>query len=271
MLCRVLRVSRSGFYAWRTRPESTRVQEDRKLVKAIREAHEESYGVYGSPRVFKELKSRAWRVSRKRVARLMKAHGIRSQRKQRFVTTTDSRHACPVSGNLLQRDFSASGPNEKWASDLTYIRTGEGWLYLAVVLDLYSRKAVGWSTSSLLTADLATEAMRAALEQRNPPAGLIHHSDRGSQYASDEYQLLLTFNGILCSMSRKGDCWDNAVVESFFSSLKAELVHRHSWRTRREARNALFVYIEGFYNRRRRHSSLGDISPEEFEEQSVAA
>ena len=264
-MCEQLEVSRSGFYAWRERPESARQQEDTKLAEEVAQAHRDSRGTYGSPRVHAELKARGRKVSRKRVARLMKKQKLAARKKRRSVRTTNSHHSNPVAPNVLERDFSPDKPNSTWATDITYVWTGEGWLYLAVVLDLFSRMVVGWSMSEHIDTQLALGALEMALEGRQPPEGLIHHSDRGSQYASTEYRQALASRGIQCSMSRKGNCWDNAVVESFFSILKQELVYSTDFATRHQARSALFEYIEVFYNRKRRHSSLGYLSPVDFE------
>jgi putative transposase len=270
-MCEQLGVSRSGFYAWRERPESARQQQDKQLAEEVAQAHRDSRGTYGSPRVHAELRARGRRVSRKRVARLMGEQKLAARRRRRKVRTTDSNHTHPVAPNVLERDFSPDKPNSTWATDITYVWTGEGWLYLAVVLDLFSRMVVGWSMSEHIDTKLVRGALEMALEGRQPPQGLIHHSDRGSQYASAEYRQALACRGIECSMSRKGNCWDNAVVESFFSSLKMELVYLTDFVTRHHARSALFEYIEVFYNRRRRHSSLGYLSPMEYERTALPA
>jgi transposase InsO family protein len=236
--------------------------------------HAESRGRYGSPRVHAELHQRGQRIARKRVARLMRTAGLRARVRRRFRCTTDSKHAMAIKGNLLARRFAVSTPNAGWVSDITYLWTLQGWLYLAVVLDLFSRRVVGWSLSERLERGLALDALGMALKGRQPAGAMLHHSDRGSQYASHEYQQLLAAHGILSSMSRSGNCWDNAVAESFFATLKIELVYQTQWRTRQEARSALFEYIELFYNRQRRHSTLGYLSPSEFEQAhhvSVAA
>jgi transposase InsO family protein len=267
-MCKVLRVSRSGYYAWRRRPEPERRRTDRRLVHEIRDVHRTSRWTYGSPRVHAELRARKFRVGRNRVARLMKENGIRARRKRRFRRTTDSRHSLPVARNLVRRKFEAPAPNRIWAGDITYLWTSEGWMYLAVILDLFSRRVVGWATASHLKTDLTLEALEAAIVTRLPGAGLVHHSDRGIQYASGRYRAVLASRGITCSMSRKGDCWDNAVVESFFGTLETELVPDDGWTTRAEARRELFDYIEIFYNRQRRHSYLGYVSPASFEEEA---
>jgi len=262
-MCCQLGVSRSGYYAWAKRPESQRKKSDRELTAEVAAVHRESRGTYGSPRVHAELRARGRRVSQKRVARLMRQQGLAARRRRPFVRATDSKHAHPVAPNVVARDFLPPEPNCTWAGDITYVWTAEGWLYLAVVLDLFSRRIVGWSMGERIDRQLALAALDMALAGRAAPA--LHHSDRGSKYASEDYQGRLAERGITCSMSRKGNCWDNAVVESFFSSLKMELVHTRSFRTREEAKLALFEYMEVFYNRRRRHSSLGYVSPAEYE------
>lgn len=265
MMCRVLKVSRSGYYAWRGRPESERDMENRRLVDRIRMVHKKSRKTYGSPRVHSQLVLDGERCSRGRVARLMSANGIRARGRRKFVATTDSKHDLPVAENVLGRDFSVAEPDRVWVSDITYIPTDEGWLYLAGVVDLCSRTAVGWSMSEGLERQLVMDALKMAYLRRRPCKGLIHHSDRGSQYASADYRQLLSDYGMQMSMSRKGDCWDNAVMESFFGTLKKELVHHRRYRTREEARREIFEFIEIFYNRQRLHSSLGYLPPAEYE------
>lgn len=268
MLCQVLGVSRSGFYAWRARqrqPESERTQQDCLLMTEIKASHQASRGTYGAPRILDDLRDRGHRTSRKRVQRLMRMAGVRGVRPRRYVRTTDSDHRFVITENVLSREFTASSADCKWACDITYVPTEEGWLYLAVVMDLFSRRIVGHATSSSLGCLLVEEALSTALARRSPAPGLIHHSDRGSQYASTAYQELLHGAEIVCSMSRRGNCWDNAPVESFFATLKAELVYRHRYRTRAQARSELFEYIEVFYNAKRKHSALGYLSPIAFE------
>lgn len=262
---RVLGVSRSGYYSWRRRPESERSCRNRTLVWQIRGIHERSRRTYGSPRVTDELRENGVRCSRHRVARLMRLHGIRAKTVRKFRVTTDSKHHLPVAPNRLNREFAVSRPNVAWASDITCLWTSEGWLYLAGVMDLYSRRLVGWAMSHRPDSELTLTALRQALGQRRPPAGLLHHSDRGKQYASGAYQELLGLYGLVGSMSRKGDCWDNAPMESFFGTLKQELVYPERLATRKEAKAKVFEYIELFYNRQRRHSALGSQSPAEFE------
>ena len=265
LLCRTLAVSSSGFYAWCRRGLSARAREDAALKVEIRAAHAASGKRYGSPRIHADLTADDQQISRKRVARLMREEGIEGQRKRRFRVTTDSRHSHPVAANVLQRNFTASAPNKVWVTDITYIWTREGWMYLAAILDLFSRRVVGWSMDSCIDRTLALDALSMALKTRRPESGLLHHSDRGVQYASADYQNQLRERGIVCSMSRKGDCWDNAVAESFFSTLKAELVHRTDYVSHDHARASVFEYIEVFYNRRRRHSALGYVSPVDHE------
>lgn len=266
ILCRVLQVSRSGYYAWRARKPSARNLEDERLRPKIVEAFKIGRGTYGSPRVRAELVDQGFEIGRKRVARLMRELGLQGVSPRKFRVTTNSDHDHPIAENVLDRNFEASGPNEKWATDITYIYTGEGWLYLAVVMDLYARRIVGWSTAADLKTELCLDALQMALDHRTDVEGLIHHSDRGVQYASDRYREALTAEGIECSMSRRANCWDNSVAESFFGTLKNELIYRRPWSTREEARDAIGEYIEIFYNRIRRHSTIGDMSPAKFEE-----
>ena len=270
-MCRVLGVSKSGFYAWRHRPPSQRMVDDARLTKSIREIHAMSRGTYGSPRVHAELRCRGERVGRKRVERLMRLNGIEARSRRRIRRSKYVEHGLPVAPNVLDRRFDVDAPNQVWATDITFIWTQEGWLYLAVVVDLYSRRVVGWSMADHVRTELVIGALEMALGNRLPDASLLHHSDRGSQYASYRYQKALEQHGIRCSMSRRGECIDNAVVESFFGTLKTELVYRSTWPTRDAARLAIHEYIEVFYNRRRRHSRLGYLSPAEFEANSEAA
>jgi len=265
MMCRVLKVSRSGFCAWRTRPECEQATSRRRLIGIIKEVHEESKRSYGSPRVHRELIARGEICCENTVARYMRENDIAAKTKRKFKQTTDSNHSLPVAKNLLDRDFDQFEPNTVWVSDITYIPTREGWLYLATVLDLFGRKVVGWSMSDRINRHLVMDALTMAVKNRRPPPNLIHHSDRGSQYASHDFQDLLDEHDMICSMSRKGNCWDNAVAESFFRSLKTELVYHEDFATRDEARLAIFEYIEVFYNRIRRHSSLGYLSPADYE------
>lgn len=266
-MCRIFEVSPSGYYAWRDRPLSQRTQENALLLAEIKAIHQMSRQSYGSPRVHAELLARGFSVGKNRVARLMRAANVRARRKKLRQKTTDSHHDYPVVPNLLNRDFEAQRPNEKWLGDITYIWTQEGWLYLATVLDLFSRKIVGWAMENTLASCLVEKAFRMAVQNRKPPAGLLHHSDRGSQYAGDPYQVQLANYRMQVSMSRTGNCYDNAPMESFFSTLKVEQVHFQEYESRKEARTDIFAYIEGFYNRIRRHSSLGYLSPVEFERQ----
>lgn len=267
VICRVLRVTRSGFYAWLKRKPSPRAHRRERLLARIRIEHQRHRELYGSPRVHRALLIDGESVSRNTVAKLMRAAKIRAKTRRRFVPrTTDSRHRQPVAGNKLKRDFHASAPNRKWLADITYIPTDEGWLYLAGVLDCFSRKIVGWSMTDHMHTDLVSAALQMALQHRTPDASrLLHHSDRGVQYASDDYQHLLTRHGIDCSMSNAGDCYDNAMMESFWATLKTECVHQHRYPTREQARQSIFEYVEVFYNRQRLHSALGYQSPESFE------
>lgn len=265
ILCRVLQVSRSGYYAWRVRKPSARDLEDERLRPKVVEAFKTGRGTYGSPRVRDELVDQGFEIGRKRVARLMREMGLQGVSPRKFRVTTNSDHDHPIAENVLDRNFEASGPNEKWATDITYIWTAEGWLYLAVVMDLYSRRIVGWSTADHLETGLCLDALQRALSHRTDVEGLIHHSDRGVQYASDRYREALEAQRIECSMSRRANCWDNAVAESFFGTLKTELIYRRPWLTRQEARNAIGEYIEIFYNRIRRHTTIGGMSPAKFE------
>jgi transposase InsO family protein len=263
-MCEALEVSASGYYAWVARADSPTEQWRQELVGAIEQVHAEVKGRYGSPRMTAELKARGYECSENTVAQLMRERGIRAHAPRRFVRTTDSNHRLPVAANLLGRDFEPEGPNERWCGDITYIPTHEGWLYLAVVEDLFSRMIVGWSMNESMESRLVVDALEMAIQRRRPEAGLLAHSDRGSQYASDHYQRVLAAEGIVCSMSEVGQCWDNAPVESFFGRLKCEL-GTEVFATRDQARAVLFEYLEVFYNRVRRHSSLGLLSPAEFE------
>ena len=271
IMCRVLRVTPSGFRSWRRRPLSTRKTEDEHLKLLIEDIHHQHKGRYGAPRIQAELATRGHHHSVRRIARLMRDLGLYGKTRRKFVKTTDSKHVLPVAPNLLDRNFTPETPNSTWASDITYIPTKEGWLYLAVTMDLFARTIVGWSMDSTMTAELPLGALHMAVSRRNPPAGLIHHSDRGSQYASQMFQTALRENNMLCSMSRKGDCWDNAVVESFFETIKRELVDGCVYRSHEEAGKAIFEYMEVYYNRKRRHSSLGYLTPMEAECQATAA
>jgi putative transposase len=267
LLCRVLRVSRSGYYSWRGRPESKRSQANRALVVQIKQIHEYRHTrCYGSPRIHRQLCKRGISCSRNRVARLMRSAGVSAEAKRKFKVTTDSAHERPVAPNILGREFEATVPNQKWAGDITYLWTGEGWLYLAVIIDLFSRMVVGWSMKPRMTTELVCSALRMAIAKRLPFEKPLMHSDRGSQYASEPYQRILRTFGITCSMSRKGNCWDNAVLESFFASLKKECVYQTTFATRAQAQPEIFEYIEVFYNRERFHSALDYQSPLEFEQ-----
>jgi len=270
-MCSQLSVSRSGFYAWLKRGPSPRAKEDVLLGARVLELHLDSERRYGSPRVQRALAAEGRNVSRKRVVRLMRARGLVARAKPHFVATTNSEHELPLAPNVLARRFEQSQPNLAWASDITYLWTAEGWLYLAVIIDLCSRRVVGWATSDTLERKFCVDALETALANRRPAPGLIHHSDRGTQYASADYRALLEKHGIVCSMSRRANCWDNAVAESFFSTLKTELVCGRIYRTREQATLAVFEYIECFYNQKRLHSSIGYCSPAEFEAKMGAA
>jgi putative transposase len=266
LMCKVLEVSHSGYYAWQVRPESKQKMANQQLAEKIKAIFHDTDETYGSPRICKELNDQGESCSENRVARIMRENGIRAKQTRKYKTTTKANNAHSVAPNLLNRDFSADRPNQKWVTDITYIDTQEGWLYLAGVMDLFSRRIVGWSMSKRMTSALVVDALKMAISQRNPPPGLIHHSDRGSQYTGRVYQQLLKDNQMMVSMSGTGNCYDNAVMESFFGTLKKEHVHHCIYRIRDEAKADLFFYIEAFYNRRRRHSTLGYISPLAFEQ-----
>jgi len=264
-MCRMLGVTKSGFYAWKTRPKPERERLDAQLAATVAAVHQRSRRTYGSPRVHRELKARGVRVGKKRVERLMRENGIQGRSKRRFKRTTDSRHGGPIAPNLLARRFDVSEPNRAWVTDVTAIATDEGWLYLAPMLDLCSRRVLAWAASEHNDTTLALAVLREAVRRRRPPPGLLHHSDRGSPYASDDYRAALRTYGACQSMSRKGDCWDNAVAESFFATLRAELVDHVRFATRAEALRVIGDYIDNFYNVERRHSHLHYLSPLEFE------
>jgi transposase InsO family protein len=266
LMCETLDVSTQGFYAWRSRPKSEQEQRRGALLVEIRAVHAEVKERYGSPRIHAELQANGVPCCVNTVAKLMHDNDIRAKTARKFRNTTDSNHALPVADNLLSREFEAQGPNERWVTDITYIWTREGWLYLAVVEDLYSRMVVGWSIADTMTSRLVVDALEMAVARRLPQEGLLAHSDRGSQYASEHYQRLLGKHGIDCSMSGVGQCWDNAPMESFFASLKKELIHHEDYHTRAQARASIVEYIEMFYNPKRRHSSLGYVSPAEYEQ-----
>lgn len=266
VMCRVLKVSRGGYYGWTRRGPSRRSRRNDELIAKIRKVHQENRELYGSPRVHRALLIDGEVVSRNTVARLMRTAKIRAKTRKRFAPrTTDSRHRQPVADNVLNRDFTADGVNRKWVADITYVASGEGWLYVAAVLDCFSRKIVGWSMADHMQTELVADALKMALLRRDAGGDLLHHSDRGVQYASDEYQRLLDRHGVTVSMSGVGDCYDNAMMESFWATLKCELVHQQRYATHEQARRSIFEYIEVFYNRRRLHSSLGYQSPDSFE------
>ena len=268
-MCVLLNVSVSGYYAWKHRGPSQRQLDDMVLLAHIRAYFETSNGTYGSPRMHAELREENLTVGRHRIARLMRDNGLKANQKRRFKKTTDSHHGGPVSANLLDQDFSCDGPDQKWGVDISYVWTGEGWLYLAIVLDFYSRRIVGWATSSRLKRNLALRALHRAIAMRQPPPGLIHHSDRGSQYCSDDYRRLVKRAGMISSMSGKGNCYDNAIVETVFKTIKSELIWRTSFQTRWQAEKSIGRYIDGFYNPVRRHSALAYKSPITFEADMV--
>jgi transposase InsO family protein len=264
-MCRVLGVSRSGFYAWRARGESPKAQKERSLLVHVKAAFNESAGTYGAPRIRDELRAQGHRVGKKRIAHLMRKHGIRPKQKRRFRVTTRANPDHEPAPNLLDRCFVANEPDRVWVSDITYVWTREGWLYLCVVVDLFSRRVVGWAIDRSLHARLTVRALLTAIQRRAPAPGLIFHSDRGAQYSAKVFRALLDEHGMAQSMSRKGDCWDNAVAESFFATLKTELVQGAYFSTRNDALRAVHNYIEGFYNLRRRHSAVGNVSPAHYE------
>jgi transposase InsO family protein len=267
----VFDVSRSGYYQWRKRPESIRAKANRALVSEIERVHEESRERYGSPRIYRELKSNGIACSENRVARLMRKLEIQAKTKRKFKATTNSGHKLPVAENLVRQNFTASKPDELWTSDITYVWTEEGWLYLAVVLDVCARRIVAWSTSHRNSQELVLKALKQALWQRNTKPGVIFHSDRGSQYAGERVKELITKHGFLQSMSNKGNCYDNAITESFFKTLKTELVYFEKYQTRQQAHSSLFEYIEIFYNKKRRHSAINYLAPVEYEKTLRAA
>jgi len=267
-MCEVLGVSRNGFYAWRKRVESERTKRQEELISEMKKIHaDQDMRNYGSPRMTRELISRGYEVSENTVAKLMRDHGLRATFPRKFRVTTDSNHLLPIAENVLNREFEQESPDRVWLADITYIWTTQGWLYLACVLDTYSRRIVGWSMGERMQSSLVLDALRMALGRRRPDrkVALLHHSDRGSQYASHAFQELLNDENITCSMSRKGNCWDNAMMESFFATLKKERIYQEAYATRGEARASVFDYIERFYNRLRRHSALGYVSPEQYE------
>ena len=268
VICRVLEVSKSGYYVWKKRPKSRRRIDNEGLLIEIRRVFVENDSNFGSPRIWDDLKKSNIPCSQNRIARLMREAGLVAIQRRKFKATTNSNHAWPVAPNLLERNFNVNEPNKIWVTDITYVWTWEGWLYLSFVLDLFSRGVVGLAMSERITDDLTQDALNQAIGRRNPVAGLIHHSDRGSQYASGDYQALLQKHAITPSMSRKGDCWDNAVAESFIHTLKVEKINRYRFKTRQEAKNKIFEYIEMYYNRKRTHSSLGYLSPFDYEKRS---
>ena len=270
VMCQVLDVSSSGYYLWRDREPSAQQQRRERIAQSAAASYFQSHRIYGYRKVWEDLRDDGVVCCEETVRRIMGELGLYSRVKRKFVVTTDSNHSEPIAGNILDRDFTATRPNEKWVADITYIATDEGWLYLAAVMDLFSRRIVGWSMSERIDAALVTSALNAAIQQRRPDAGLLHHSDRGVQYASGDYQEKLEGLEIICSMSGKGDCWDNAAMESFFGSMKTEWVYGKKYATREIAKQDLFKYIEVFYNHKRRHDSLGGVSPAAFEKRYEA-
>jgi len=266
LMCEVLEVSRSGYYAWRGRDKSARQKEYERLIPIVQDAHKSSDGTYGARRMAEEIEATGTPCGRDKAATIMKLADVAAKQKKKFKVTTDSRHNLPVAPNLLDRQFAVAEPDQVYVSDITYLWTREGWLYLAVVIDLFSRQVVGWSMNHRMTRSLVMDALTMAIWRRKPDSGVIFHSDRGSQYCSTDFQGMLTKHGMISSMSRKGNCWDNAVAESFFGSLKTERVFFSNYRTRDDARKDVTDYIEMFYNSRRRHSYLGYVSPRDFEE-----
>ena len=270
VMCEALSVSPSGYYAWRSRPDSPRKIANRALLVDIRRVHAQHRERYGAPRIYAQLRAEGQTVSRKQVERVMRQHRIRARTPRRYrVCTTDSKHCLPVAANLLEQNFVAHRPDQVWLADITYIPTGEGWLYLAVILDLFTRKVVVWAMREHMRAELTMAALTMAIQRRRPEPGLIHYSDRGSQYAAGDYRKILQGATITQSMSRKANCWDNAPMESFFGTLKTELVHQHEYPDRETARCDLFAYIEGYYNRRRIHSAIGYITPEQADRKTA--
>ncbi|MFC2084419.1 IS3 family transposase [Bacteroidota bacterium] len=265
VLCELMKVSKSSYYKYLRRKPSRREESNKKILKEIKKIYQESKGRYGSPRITVAINRRGIKCDRKRIARIMKEEGILAKTRKKYKITTNSKHKLPVAENLVRQNFRADKPNKIWAGDITYVWTKEGWLYLAAILDLYSRKIIGWQISKYLDKKLVIEALRKAIEARSVLKGMIFHSDQGVQYASDEFKETLRNNGILQSMSRRGNCYDNAVAESFFHTLKTELIYFERYNTKDEARTSIFEYIEIFYNRKRIHSSIGYLTPEEFE------
>jgi putative transposase len=270
-MCRVLAVSRSGYYRWKRQILSKRQQDNEYMLMQINESHRQSHGTYGSPRIYRDIRAEGIVCGKNRIARLMRIHGIQGKAKKKYKATTNSRHNLPIAPNLVCRNFESDRPNKVWVSDITYIWTQEGWVYLAVILDIFSRMIVGWNISARLTDSLVVESLHQAQRKRNSGSGLVFHSDRGAQYASKSFRSMLMTYGFKQSMSRKGDCWDNAVAESFFHTLKTELVYGKVFMTREEARQELFEYIEMFYNQVRRHSALGYCAPGVYEQKALAA
>jgi transposase InsO family protein len=266
-MCNVLNVSRSGYYKWKGRPESDRERQHKEWTEQVKEVYDQSRGLYGSPKIANKLRQQGVDISERTVTRIMKKQQWRSRTVKKYKATTNSKHSLPVYDNVLNQDFTASKPNEKWVTDMTYVPTGEGWLYLASVMDLYSRKIVGWHMSDRMTKELVLQALKQAHGRQQPDGEVLHHSDRGSQYASYDYQKQLQIYSMIGSMSRKGNCYDNACIESFHSIIKKELIYLNKYETRAEAEKSIFEYIEVFYNNERIHSSIGYCTPADFERQ----
>jgi len=264
-MCKVFNISRSGYYSWLNRPVSRRAQENINLGDNITQIYNKHRGKYGCPRITKELHKTGLSCSKNRVYNIMNKLKLKAKNKRKFKVTTDSNHKLPIYKNIVNRDFTATNINQKWFSDISYIETNEGWLFLAIVLDVYSRAIIGWSMDKTMTKELVCDALNMALWRRQFPKGVIIHSDRGSQYCSKEYQNILSNNEFICSMSRRGNCWDNSIAETFFHTLKTELVYDYKYKTREEAKNSIFNYIETYYNKTRIHSSIGYLAPMEFE------
>jgi putative transposase len=263
-MCQILEISRSGYYGWSDRPPSKRELENRKILKIARKSHEENHGIYGLNKILADVREQYPQCSRNRLYRLQKENKLYSNRKRKFKATTNSKHKLPVAENLLKQNFHTDKPLSVWVTDLSYIYTDEGWLYLATVKDIYTKEITGWATANHMKTELCLKALKNAVKRYRPPKGIIHHSDRGVQYCSKEYQSLLKKTKMVCSMSRKGNCYDNACAETFFSSIKCEMIYQKKYKTREEARKDIFWYIEVFYNRRRRHQALGYLTPAEF-------
>jgi putative transposase len=267
-MCQVLEISRSSYYGWKDRSPSKRELENKAILKIARKSYEASRGMYGLDKILVDVREKHPKCSRKRLYRILKGNQIYSKRKRKFKVTTNSKHQLPVAENLLNQNFKTDSPETVWVADISYVYTDEGWLYLATVKDIFNKEIVGWATADHMRTELCARALQNAVKRHNPPKGLIHHSDRGVQYCSKKYQSLLKKYGMICSMSRKGNCYDNACAETFFSTIKCELIYQKQYRTRQEAHEDIFCYIEVFYNRKRRHQALDYLSPSEFKRRS---